>query len=77
MDNMDLKILRVLQEDSSLSVTEVAQRVGLSTSPCWKRINKLQADGVILRQEAVLDPAKMGLGLTVFITIKTGEHSGP
>ena len=44
MDNMDLKILRVLQEDSSLSVTEVAQRVGLSTSPCWKRINKLQAD---------------------------------
>ena len=77
MDNMDLKILRVLQEDSSLSVTEVAQRVGLSTSPCWKRINKLQADGVILRQEAVLDPAKMGLGLTVFIMIKTGEHSGP
>ncbi|MEC9101184.1 MAG: Lrp/AsnC family transcriptional regulator, partial [Pseudomonadota bacterium] len=53
MDNMDLKILRVLQEDSSLSVTEVAQRVGLSTSPCWKRINKLQTDGVILRQEAV------------------------
>ena len=77
MDNMDLKILRVLQEDSSLSVTEVAQRVGLSTSPCWKRINKLQADGIILRQEAVLDAAKLGLGLTVFMMIKTGEHSGP
>ena len=77
MDNMDLKILRVLQEDSSLSVTEVAQRVGLSTSPCWKRINKLQADGIILRHEAVLDAAKLGLGLTVFMMIKTGEHSGP
>ena len=77
MDNMDLKILRVLQGDSSLSVTEVAQRVGLSTSPCWKRINKLQADGIILRHEAVLDAAKLGLGLTVFMMIKTGEHSGP
>ena len=77
MDNMDLKILRVLQEDSSLSVTEVAQRVGLSTSPCWKRINKLQADGIILRHEAILDAAKLGLGLTVFMMIKTGEHSGP
>ena len=77
MDNMDLKILRVLQEDSSLSVTDVAQRVGLSTSPCWKRINKLQADGIILRHEAVLDAAKLGLGLTVFMMIKTGEHSGP
>ena len=75
MDNMDLKILRVLQEDSSLSVTEVAQRVGLSTSPCWKRINKLQADGIILRHEAILDAAKLGLGLTVFMMIKTGEHS--
>ena len=77
MDNMDLKILRVLQEDSSLSVTDVARRVGLSTSPCWKRINKLQADGIILRHEAVLDAAKLGLGLTVFMMIKTGEHSGP
>ena len=77
MDNMDLKILRGLQEDSSLAVTEVAQRVGLSTSPCWKRINKLQADGIILRHEAVLDAAKLGLGLTVFMMIKTGEHSGP
>ena len=74
---MDLKILRVLQEDSSLSVTEVAQRVGLSTSPCWKRINKLQVDGIILRHEAVLDAAKLGPGLTVFMMIKTGEHSGP
>ena len=63
---MDLKILRVLQEDSSLSVTEVAQR-----------INKLQADGIILRHEAILDAAKLGLGLTVFMMIKTGEHSGP
>ena len=55
----------------------MAQRVGLSTSPCWKRINKLQADNIILRHEAVLDAAKLGLGFTVFMMIKTGEHSGP
>ena len=73
---MDLKILRVLQEDSNLPVTEIAQRVGLSTSPCWKRINKLQSEGVILRHEAILDPGKLGLGLTVFMLIRTGEHSG-
>lgn len=76
MDSMDLKILRVLQEDSNLPVTEIAQRVGLSTSPCWKRINKLQSEGVILRHEAILDPGKLGLGLTVFMLIRTGEHSG-
>ena len=77
MDSMDLKILRVLQEDSSLPVTEVANRVGLSTSPCWKRINRLQKEGVIIRQEAVLDSRKLGLGLTVFMFVRTGEHSGP
>jgi Lrp/AsnC family transcriptional regulator len=76
MDDTDLRILRVLQEDSSLSVSDVARQVGLSASPCWKRINKLRADRIIQHQTAVLDAEKMGFGLTVFMEIRTGEHSG-
>ena len=76
MDDTDLRILRVLQADSSLSVTDVAREVGLSASPCWKRINKLRADGVIRQQTAVLDAEQLGFGLTVFMELRTGEHSG-
>ncbi|HIA21428.1 MAG TPA: winged helix-turn-helix transcriptional regulator, partial [Alphaproteobacteria bacterium] len=52
MDKMDRQILRLLQVDSSLSVSEVARKVGLSASPCWKRINRLQSDGIIKRKIA-------------------------
>lgn len=76
MDDMDRKILRLLQEDSSISVSDIARTVGLSASPCWKRINRMQAEGLIKRQVAVLDADKLGYGLTVFVSIKTGEHSG-
>ncbi|UUX49905.1 Lrp/AsnC family transcriptional regulator [Nisaea acidiphila] len=75
MDDMDRKILRLLQEDSSISVSDIARQVGLSASPCWKRINRMQTDGLIKRQVAVLDADKLGYGLTVFVSIKTGEHS--
>jgi len=76
MDDTDLRILRVLQEDSSLSVTDVAKKVGLSASPCWKRINKLQGEGIIRQQTSVLDAERLGFGLTVFVEVRTGEHSG-
>jgi len=75
MDEMDRRILRILQEDCSLSVSDVARQVGLSSSPCWKRINRMQNDGIIKRQTAVLDAGRLGFGLTVFVSIKTGEHS--
>ncbi len=75
MDDMDRKILRLLQQDSSISVSDIARQVGLSASPCWKRINRMQVDGLIKRQVAVLDAEKLGYGLTVFVSIKTGEHS--
>lgn len=75
MDDMDRKILRVLQEDSSMSISDIARQVGLSASPCWKRINRMQQDGLIKRQVTVLDADKLGFGLTVFVSIKTGEHS--
>ena len=75
MDAMDRKILGVLQEDASLSVAEVGSRVGLSSTPCWKRIQKLEAEGVIQKRVAVVDPDKIGLGVSVFVAIETGDHS--
>src|SRR6516165_10353290 len=75
MDAIDRKILEVLQEDASLSVAEIGHRDGLSSTPCWKRIQKLEADGVILRRVAVVDQNKVGLGVTVFVSIETGDHS--
>src|SRR3954451_15587522 len=75
MDAIDRKILTVVQEDASLSVAEIGSRVGLSSTPCWKRIQRLEADGVITKRVALVDPAKIGLGITVFVSIETGDHS--
>jgi Lrp/AsnC family transcriptional regulator len=75
MDAIDKKILVALQDDASLSVAEVGQRVGLSSTPCWKRIQKLEAEGVIRKRVALVDPDKIGLGLSVFVSIETGDHS--
>jgi Lrp/AsnC family transcriptional regulator len=75
MDAIDRKILTVLQEDASLSVAEIGSRVGLSSTPCWKRIQKLEAEGVILKRVALIEPAKLGLGITVFVSVETGDHS--
>jgi Lrp/AsnC family transcriptional regulator len=75
MDAIDKKILATLQEDASLSVAEIGQRVGLSSTPCWKRIQKLEADGVITKRVALVDQVKIGLGITVFVSVETGDHS--
>ncbi|ACL59755.1 Lrp/AsnC family transcriptional regulator [Methylobacterium nodulans] len=75
MDPIDLKILALLQTDATLSVSVIGEQVGLSQTPCWKRIQRLQADGVINRRVAVLDPDKLGLGLTVFVSIEAADHS--
>jgi len=75
MDAIDRKILAVVQQDASLSVAEIGQRVGLSSTPCWKRMQRLEADGVIMRRVALIDPDKVGLGITVFVSIETGDHS--
>lgn len=76
MDAIDRKILAVLQQDASLSVAEIGNRVGLSTTPCWKRIQRLEGDGVITQRVALVDPEKVGWGVTVFVAIETGDHSG-
>lgn len=75
MDAIDRKILAVVQQDASLSVAEIGKRVGLSSTPCWKRLQRLEADGVITRRVALVDPDKIGLGTTVFVSIETDDHS--
>jgi Lrp/AsnC family transcriptional regulator len=74
MDAIDRKILAVMQNDASLSVAEIGSRVGLSSTPCWKRIQRLEADGVIQKRVALID-TKIGLGITVFVSVETGDHS--
>lgn len=75
LDAFDLRILGLLQGDGSLSVQKVAEHVGLSTTPCWRRIQRLEREGYIQKRIAVLDPVKLGLGLTVFVMVKTDRHT--
>jgi Lrp/AsnC family transcriptional regulator len=75
MDAIDKKILTVLQDDAALSVAEIGSRVGLSSTPCWKRIQRLEADGIIQRRVALVDQDRIGLGVTVFVSVETGDHS--
>jgi len=75
LDAIDRKILAVLQEDASLSVAEIGDRVGLSSTPCWKRIQRLEADGVIQKRVALVDQNKIGLGLSVFVSVESSDHS--
>src|SRR5438552_11808867 len=75
MDAIDRKILALLQQDASRSVAEIGKLVGLSSTPCWKRIQRLEAEGVIERRVALVDQDKLGLGVTVFVSVETGDHS--
>src|ERR671938_1788618 len=75
LDAIDRKILMVLQEDASLSVAEIGDRVGLSSTPCWKRIQRLEADGVIIKRVALVDQNKIGLGISVFVSVESADHS--
>ena len=75
MDSIDKKILALLQEDATLSIAEVGERVGLSQTPCWKRIQRLEADGLIERRVALLNPEKLGLKITALVAIETSDHS--
>jgi Lrp/AsnC family transcriptional regulator len=75
MDAIDRKILTILQADADISIAELASRVNLSQTPCWKRIQKLEQQGVIVKRVALVAPEKLGLGLTVFVSIETSDHS--
>lgn len=75
MDRLDKKILKLLQEDATIAVADIAKKVGLSTTPCWRRIQKLEEEGVIRKRVALLDTAAINARVTVFVSIRTNAHS--
>ena len=75
LDLIDRKIVAALMQDATLPIAQIADRVGLSQTPCWKRIQKLESAGVLMRRVALADPVRLGLGLTVFVGIEAPDHS--
>ena len=75
LDRLDREILRLISVDASLSLADIAAKVGLTPTPCWKRIRRMEQDGVILRRIAVLDADKVGLPVSVFVAVETADHS--
>lgn len=75
LNEVDRRILAIIQDDASLPVAEIAARVNLSPTPVWRRIQRLQAAGIITRQVALLDPAKIGHDISVFVEVQTDDHS--
>ncbi|MEO8144720.1 MAG: Lrp/AsnC family transcriptional regulator [Betaproteobacteria bacterium] len=75
MDQIDRKILTLLQQDALLPLQQIAVRVNLSTTPCWRRIQRLRESGVIRANVALLDPTKVGLPVSVFVAVKSSQHS--
>jgi Lrp/AsnC family transcriptional regulator len=75
LDARDRQILEILQADAMTPLAEIAERVGLSTTPCWRRIQRLEQEGVILRRVALLDPARLNVGVSVFVAVRTNQHN--
>ena len=75
MDKLDKKILRLLQDDATLSGSDIGKSVWLSTTPCWRRIQKMEEDGIIRKRVVVLDPKAINVGVNVFVSIRTSTHS--
>lgn len=75
LDNVDKKILSMLQVDSTSSLNDLAEAVNLTTTPCWKRLKRLEDKGIIEKRVALLNPEKLGLSFTAFVMVKTSNHS--
>jgi Lrp/AsnC family transcriptional regulator len=75
LDAIDLKLLKHLQEDAALPLADLADKVGLSATPCWRRVQRLEKAGVIRKRVALLDRAHLNVGVTVFIAIRTSQHT--
>lgn len=75
LDRLDISILRNLQEDASISIQDLGTKVGLSATPCWRRVKRLQNDGFIRKQVALLDPKLLELEVNVFVHVKLKAHS--
>jgi len=74
MDRIDQKILKLLQDDATISTADIADKVGLSTTPCWRRIQNLEKSGMIRKRVALLDREQLNIGVDVFVAIKTTKH---
>lgn len=75
LDGVDRKLLQILQADATVPLQEIARRVHLSPTPCWRRIRRLEEAGIVLARVTLLDPAKLGVGVTVFVRVKTRHHT--
>ena len=75
MDKTDKKILNLLQKNAQMSTAEIAEAVGLSTTPCWRRIQKLEEEGVIANRVVLLNREKLNLGVDVFVAVKSNQHN--
>lgn len=75
LDATDLAILRLIQADASLSLGDIAKEVGLTQTPCWKRIRRMEETGIITGRVTLVNAEKLGLGISVFVAIETGDHS--
>jgi Lrp/AsnC family transcriptional regulator len=75
LDKIDRQILGLIQADASLPIQQIAEQVGLSVNPCWRRIRQMEQSGVIQGRVALVSPEKVGLGLTVYVRVKTNQHS--
>ena len=75
MDELDRKIVQLLQDDATLSVREIGESVGLSATPCWRRIRNLEDRGVLTKRVTLVDPAKINLGVSALVFIRTNEHN--
>lgn len=77
LDSIDREILRLLQRDATMSLATISHAVGLTQTPCWKRIRRMEQAGVLTKRVALVEPAKVGLPLTAFVAVETGDHSAP
>ena len=75
LDSVDMRILDCLQKDASQSLAQIAGQVHLSQNACWHRIHRLEDGGVIRKRVAILDPVKLGVGVTMFVLVRAAEHS--
>ncbi len=75
LDNIDRAILSALQADCSLSIAALGERVGLSTTPCWKRVKRLEDEGILEKRVAIVNNRKVGLPITVFVSVRTSQHN--
>ncbi|MBY8215280.1 Lrp/AsnC family transcriptional regulator [Vibrio fluvialis] len=75
LDKIDRQILAILQKDSTVSLNDLAEAVNLTTTPCWKRLKKLEESGILSKRVALLDPEKLDLSFIAFVMVKTSDHS--